>query len=976
MLKKLKKFFISICIICILCVNVPVKSYGFDGGILLNPITNLLIAIGDAVINLMQEYFIGGYDFDNDIDIDSLPDGYDSSYFDINTNQEYFDIGGKAIVYSASNEVTVNIKYGPASIFSGKINLFNINLLYNGNDSSKADKTTNSIYIFKEEEGYYDFVLNKCRIVDDSTSTQDTTDKLGLIKKEDFRAALAEMGFNFNNCEVSSFPVSDLQGFSSKAEYLASRSWEELIYDDKIDFKENNSYYFSNYYDGDNGEVFSEQNKVNVAMTYCTVETYMWTYNSNFYKINVIIVQDADEQFEGEQAYINDYDYYIYYDVYKTGAELVEIEGTSESKESSHAFYDVLIKMYYIIRNIALVLFMSVLIYVGIKIVLTSTSSKDKAKYKVMLKDWAIGLLLLFVLHFIMIGIATISTKFVDIFSNMVLGDDNTDVLFCTIRKTVNDYSGVKRIGYTLMYLVMIIYTIMFTIQYIKRLLHVIFLTLVAPFVALMYPIDKMKDGTAQSFNKWLKEYMYNVLIQVFHIILYYVLISTAIDLAKSNILYGIVAIGFMLEAEKILKKMFGLDAQGGIFGGKPPSALGGAMVMTAVGSLGRALGRMGNPPKQGENGNKEEEGNIRTADSGKTLNSLLGGGELLDSPVIREDNNNTQETSHEILNSGNGNDESENFEQNENGNYYDPLTGGYDKNYDPHFDQYYNKSQNSSTTNNQNGNDRFVNPIGNSSRTRQQPAQTANVIEQQADLTTKQRKAKHFKKVRKYLNQDHPVIRGVTKTAGHYTGNLALGAAKVGIKLAGASAIGMVGIAAGLASDDSSNVFKYGAIGAGVGYKLGGKALDIPRGVKNIAGDVKDTYMGYAHPGDNSYKNEKLDKEWLNDKTNTRMYANKLNVSMKEAKKIKDIYVKQYRKYGITDDKVIIKAMQLSTNKYGKNLASNDRILVAKFATTTQSSKELKKLSESLDKRATNENDKIRFNNIVNAVRNINDMV
>ena len=33
------------------------------------------------------------------------------------------------------------------------------------------------------------------------------------------------------------------------------------------------------------------------------------------------------------------------------------------------------------------------------------------------------------------------------------------------------------------------------------------FLTLIAPFVALMYPLDKVKDGQAQTFNFWCREY-------------------------------------------------------------------------------------------------------------------------------------------------------------------------------------------------------------------------------------------------------------------------------------------------------------------------------------------------------------------------------------------------------------------------------------------------------------------------------------
>ena len=36
------------------------------------------------------------------------------------------------------------------------------------------------------------------------------------------------------------------------------------------------------------------------------------------------------------------------------------------------------------------------------------------------------------------------------------------------------------------------------------------FLTMVAPLVAFMYPIDKMNDGKAQGFDTWIKEYIFN----------------------------------------------------------------------------------------------------------------------------------------------------------------------------------------------------------------------------------------------------------------------------------------------------------------------------------------------------------------------------------------------------------------------------------------------------------------------------------
>ena len=103
------------------------------------------------------------------------------------------------------------------------------------------------------------------------------------------------------------------------------------------------------------------------------------------------------------------------------------------------------------------------------------------------------------------------------------------------------------------------------------------FLTIIAPLMAMTYPLDKMRDGNAQGFNAWLKEYLFNLLIQPVHLILYTILIGSAIDLVADNLLYALVALGFILEGEKILRKFFGFDKSSTLDSG---SVLGGALAM------------------------------------------------------------------------------------------------------------------------------------------------------------------------------------------------------------------------------------------------------------------------------------------------------------------------------------------------------------------------------------------------------------
>lgn len=114
-------------------------------------------------------------------------------------------------------------------------------------------------------------------------------------------------------------------------------------------------------------------------------------------------------------------------------------------------------------------------------------------------------------------------------------------VRFCTEYDTI-----AVKIGYEIMYIMLVGYTIKFTVIYLKRVLNIAFLTLIAPIVAFTYPIDKSIDGKAQGFSMWIKEYFFNALIQPVHYLLYYVMVSSAMGIAVKNPLYAIAVLTFL----------------------------------------------------------------------------------------------------------------------------------------------------------------------------------------------------------------------------------------------------------------------------------------------------------------------------------------------------------------------------------------------------------------------------------------------
>ena len=134
--------------------------------------------------------------------------------------------------------------------------------------------------------------------------------------------------------------------------------------------------------------------------------------------------------------------------------------------------------------------------------------------------------------------------------------------------------------GYLIVYWILIAFTIMFAFRYMKRVIYIAFLTMIAPLVAMTYPLDKIRDGKAQAFNMWFKEYLLNLLIQPFHLLLYTILVGLSMELISTSLIYGVVAIAFLLPAEKLLRSFFGLDkgqtlsAAGSFAGGAAFSAI------------------------------------------------------------------------------------------------------------------------------------------------------------------------------------------------------------------------------------------------------------------------------------------------------------------------------------------------------------------------------------------------------------------
>lgn len=226
-------------------------------------------------------------------------------------------------------------------------------------------------------------------------------------------------------------------------------------------------------------------------------------------------------------------------------------------KSTSFTLAPTISKWYSTLSILAIVSMISVLVYSGIRIIISS-ASKDKAKYKQMIVDWFVAICLLFFMRYIMSFSFAIVDKLISLLSSV---NTDTTVFFNNTRSIAGMQSnGWLALGYTVIYVVLVCISIYFTFTYLKRVLYLAFLTMISPLVAFTYPIDKINDGKAQAFDMWLKEYLFNLLIQPLHLVLYSVLIGSASDLVDSNYLYAVIALAFMTPAEKLLRKFFGFE--------------------------------------------------------------------------------------------------------------------------------------------------------------------------------------------------------------------------------------------------------------------------------------------------------------------------------------------------------------------------------------------------------------------------------
>lgn len=277
-------------------------------------------------------------------------------------------------------------------------------------------------------------------------------------------------------------------------------------------------------------------------------------------------------------------------------------------------------KYFILFRNIAIVFYVAILLYLGVRVLLQSTG-KNKEKYKSMLVDWVKGIIILALFPYamkycIMINDGIVSyaaglrnelnlselpalTEGLSIEESVALGVVNSGYgASGNLMDTMRAYAlNTGRLAYAMLYLFLIKQLIGFILIYFKRLIGVLFLIVIFPLVTISYAVDKIADGKANAFNNWFKEFNMNVFLQAFQAVNYLIVMGIIFGLTATrgtqNIILTLIALEYLSKGDELLRGMF--SKVSGAKAGTLPKNLKEAVKTIATVKIGKdLLGKVG----------------------------------------------------------------------------------------------------------------------------------------------------------------------------------------------------------------------------------------------------------------------------------------------------------------------------------------------------------------------------------------------
>lgn len=223
---------------------------------------------------------------------------------------------------------------------------------------------------------------------------------------------------------------------------------------------------------------------------------------------------------------------------------------------------------YLLLRALALALMLVLLIILGIRVALKN-SAEQKALLKTIIPDWIVGMILVFFIHYFMMGAITLNEAAVakvesmgQSLSGMEEGQE-LSLYEAAISKAYEIKFTSGTIG-MILYIMLVGYTCKFVVVYLKRYINVITLILLAPIVCFVYAFKKVISGKGTLLKQWFKEFIYNVFLQTLHATIYATLIGLTIKYSSDTetfigAILTMVIFKFAFKLDKLVRKLFNM---------------------------------------------------------------------------------------------------------------------------------------------------------------------------------------------------------------------------------------------------------------------------------------------------------------------------------------------------------------------------------------------------------------------------------
>ena len=235
-------------------------------------------------------------------------------------------------------------------------------------------------------------------------------------------------------------------------------------------------------------------------------------------------------------------------------------------------------ELYLVVRNICAIIMLSILIYIGIRLILSANSAQEQAKWKERIMDWLKGLILVVFMHFVLVGSMELVDMITHAISEFFEGTISSVSILAEIRKNfiLEEFFSIDEVGIiitTILYCYVTYMTIVFLVAYMKRFMYMMVMIVIAPVFGALYGIGQIGK---QRFQKFMREYFSGLMVQPFHLFVYTILVLLPLKtmgIGASGFLnwitgegmlfkyiYILIAIGMIRPIEKFVRSLFGFS--------------------------------------------------------------------------------------------------------------------------------------------------------------------------------------------------------------------------------------------------------------------------------------------------------------------------------------------------------------------------------------------------------------------------------